>query len=123
MKKLISLEETAKLIASYLGSLYLGFDWWLFPALLLLPDLSMVGYLLNARFGAATYNFFHHQALALVVGIIGFYLHSPGLQLAGLVLFGHSAMDRALGYGLKYPDSFQHTHLGWIGKQKQPIKL
>jgi hypothetical protein len=29
----------------------------------------------------------------------------------------HVAVDRALGYGLKYPDSFAHTHLGWIGRQ------
>jgi hypothetical protein len=29
-------------------------------------------------------------------------------------------MDRILGYGLKYPDAFQHTHLGIIGQaQKQ----
>jgi hypothetical protein len=25
-------------------------------------------------------------------------------------------MDRALGYGLKYDDSLQHTHLGQIGR-------
>jgi hypothetical protein len=31
-------------------------------------------------------------------------------------LFGHSAFDRMLGYGMKYTDSFQHTHLGLIGK-------
>jgi hypothetical protein len=23
------------------------------------------------------------------------------------------------GYGFKYPDSFDHTHLGWIGKSKK----
>jgi hypothetical protein len=32
-------------------------------------------------------------------------------------LFGHSNMDRLLGYGLKYPDAFQNTHLGVIGKK------
>lgn len=116
MKTLISIEEAAKFVASYLGTLYLGYEWWLFPALLLLPDLSMLGYLVNGRVGSAIYNVFHHQALAIVAGIVGFYLKIPELQLAGLVLFGHSAMDRALGYGLKYADSFKHTHLGWIGK-------
>jgi hypothetical protein len=25
-------------------------------------------------------------------------------------------MDRALGYGLKYPSGFSHTHLGQIGR-------
>ncbi|TDB99096.1 DUF4260 family protein [Actinomadura sp. 7K534] len=28
----------------------------------------------------------------------------------------HVGVDRALGYGLKLPDSFRHTHLGEIGK-------
>jgi hypothetical protein len=28
-------------------------------------------------------------------------------------------MDRMLGYGLKFSDGFQHTHLGWIGKGQQ----
>ena len=120
MKTLLNLEEWAKFVASWLGSLYLGFDWWIFPAFLLLPDLSMAGYLINSRIGAISYNFFHHQFLAITVGLLGVVLNNPELQLAGLVLFGHSAMDRALGYGLKYLDHFQHTHLGWIGKREQP---
>lgn len=116
MKTLISLEEVAKLLLSYLGSLYLGFDWWVFPLWLLAPDLGMLGYLFGTRTGAWTYNLFHHQGIAIATGLLGFFLHLPELQLAGLILFGHSALDRALGYGLKHSDSFQHTHLGWIGK-------
>ncbi|MFO7892188.1 MAG: DUF4260 family protein [Longimicrobiales bacterium] len=27
----------------------------------------------------------------------------------------HIGMDRALGFGLKGPDAFQQTHLGWVG--------
>lgn len=123
MKTLILLEELAKWILSYLLSLQLGFAWWVFPALLLLPDLSMLGYVVNARAGAWLYNLFHHQGLAIAVGLLGLYLSNPSLQLAGLVLFGHSAMDRAFGYGLKYNDSFQHTHLGWIGKQHKQQHL
>jgi hypothetical protein len=61
--------------------------------------------------------FFHHQALAIAVGLAGVFSGIVPLQLAGLVLFGHSAMDRAVGYGLKYEDDFKHTHLGWIGKK------
>lgn len=119
MKTLIGLEEIAKLIVSYLGSLYLGFSWWVFPTLLLLPDLSLLGYIFNPRIGACLYNLFHHQALGITVGIAGFVLAQPEWQLAGLVLFGHSAMDRAFGYGLKYTDNFKHTHLGWIGGQEK----
>lgn len=119
MKTLIQLEDLAKFVLSYLASLYLGYAWWVFPAWLLAPDLSMLGYLINPRMGAWIYNFFHHQALGIVVGIAGLYFSIPGLQLAGVVLFGHSAMDRSLGYGLKYADDFKHTHLGWIGKEEK----
>jgi hypothetical protein len=44
-------------------------------------------------------------------------LTNQAFLIAGIVLFGHSAFDRILGYGLKYPDSFNNTHLGRIGKE------
>lgn len=122
MKALVRLEEWTKFLLTYIASLYIGYDWWIFPAFLLAPDLGMLGYLLNNRTGAWTYNLLHHQTLAILVGLSGFILTIPALQLAGLILFGHSAMDRALGYGLKYTDSFQHTHLGWIGRQGEKRK-
>ncbi|MFC6998833.1 DUF4260 domain-containing protein [Rufibacter roseus] len=121
MKLLISLEELAKMAAAYLFSLYLGYSWWMFFALLLLPDLSMLGYLFGPRVGAWVYNLFHHQGVALLTAAVGFMLHHPELQLAGVVMFGHSAMDRALGYGLKYSDNFKNTHLGWIGGEVKKV--
>jgi hypothetical protein len=36
---------------------------------------------------------------------------------AGLVWLAHIGMDRAVGYGLKEKDGFNHTHLGQIGKK------
>jgi hypothetical protein len=45
-------------------------------------------------------------------------------MLAGTILLGHSSLDRVLGYGLKYPDSFQNTHLGVIGRKRTiPAKV
>lgn len=41
--------------------------------------------------------------------------------LAGSWAF-HIGVDRALGYGLKLPDAFTHTHLGWIGKDRPQRK-
>jgi hypothetical protein len=41
------------------------------------------------------------------------------LALAGVIMLGHSSFDRVLGYGLKYGDSFRHTHLGWIGRGQE----
>jgi hypothetical protein len=122
MKKLIAWEEAAMFGLSIFLFARLSFAWWWYPVLILTPDLSMLGYLANTRTGAWAYNFFHHKAVAIVVYIAGFYLNNEGLQLAGVILFGHSSMDRMLGYGLKYPDSFQHTHLGMIGNQKQETR-
>lgn len=117
MKTFLLLEELAKLIASYLLSMVIGFQWWMFWAWLLAPDFSMLGYLINPRIGAYLYNLVHHQALAISIGLTGLYIQNSAVEFAGLLLFGHSAMDRALGYGLKYTDDFKHTHLGWIGKK------
>jgi Domain of unknown function (DUF4260) len=47
---------------------------------------------------------------------LGSFLHLEWTQAAGLIILGHSSFDRILGYGLKYSDAFQHTHLGMIGR-------
>ena len=114
MKTILQLEQAALFLFSiYLFSL-LDFAWWWFPLLLLTPDISMLGYLAGPAAGAWIYNIVHHKALALGVYLLGMWTANPILQLAGVILFGHSSMDRVFGYGLKYPDSFQHTHLGML---------
>ena len=116
MKTLLRLEDAAKLLFAFCLTLPLGFHWWVFWAWFLAPDISILAYVVNTRVGAAVYNLFHHQALALGLVVAGLFGQQPMLQFAGLVLFGHSAFDRVLGYGLKFDDDFKHTHLGWIGK-------
>ncbi len=37
-----------------------------------------------------------------------------------LIWLVHISVDRALGYGLKLPGSFQDTHLGRIGRRINP---
>lgn len=116
MKNLLKLEEAFMFGLSIFLFSKLDFAWWWYPVLILVPDLSKVGYLMNTRLGAITYNFIHHKALGIGLFILGVILTNQLLQLTGLILFGHSSMDRSLGYGLKYSDSFQHTHLGVIGR-------
>ncbi len=116
MKNMLKLEELFLFGVSIYLFTRLDLAWWMFPLFLFTPDLSMLGYLISPRVGAWTYNFIHHKAFGISVYILGIILVNPVLQFAGLILFGHSSMDRVMGYGLKYPDSFQHTHLGMIGK-------
>ncbi|MGA0560533.1 DUF4260 domain-containing protein [Larkinella sp. VNQ87] len=117
MKTVLKLEEAAQFILSIVLFNQLPFTWWWFPALILVPDVSMLGYLINPRVGAWTYNVAHHKAVAIAFGIAGLWLNNPVLMLTGVILFGHAAMDRMMGYGLKYPDDFTNTHLGRIGKK------
>lgn len=99
----------------YLFSL-LPYQWWWFWLLILAPDIGMLGYLAGNKWGAFTYNLCHHKGVAIAIYLIGMYLAQPVMQLTGVILFSHSALDRILGYGLKYEKGFKHTHLGEIGK-------
>lgn len=118
MKTQLKLEYTAFLILGVFAFAQTGYSWWWFAALFLAPDLSMLGYAINNKAGALCYNLFHHFGVAIAVYLVGTALSLPYLQMTGTILFSHSAFDRILGYGLKYPDSFQNTHLGKIGKNK-----
>jgi len=115
---IIKLEELVLFLFGIYLFNQLNYVWWWFLVLLLTPDLSMIGYLFGNTSGAMSYNLFHHRGFAIAVYFLGVYFMNTSLQLAGIILFSHTAMDRALGYGLKYTSSFKHTHLGEIG-QKQ----
>lgn len=116
MKNLLKLEQIALFAFSIFLFCHTEFAWWWFPLLLLVPDLSMIAYLGGPKLGAVVYNIVHHQALALAVLCVGWQFGNEICYFAGIILLGHSSMDRIFDYGLKYPDAFKHTHLGWIGK-------
>jgi len=116
MKTTLKIEELAQFIFGIVLFSQTDYPWWIFPLFLFVPDIGMLGYIINTRVGAITYNVFHNKAIAIAILILGMYLVSEIYMLIGIILFSHSALDRALGYGLKYSDSFKHTHLGNIGK-------
>ncbi len=117
MKITVQLEEIAMLILGIYFFNILSYPWWLFLALFLLPDIGMLGYLINGKVGAFTYNIFHHKGIAILLYLIGIYVSNDLLLLIGIILFSHSAFDRMLGYGLKLEKGFKFTHLGEIGKK------
>jgi hypothetical protein len=112
MKTLLKSDELASLLLATLVFTQLPYAWWWLPALFLVPDLSMLGYLAGPRLGAWCYNLAHHKLLALALGAAGYLLGHPALMLAGTVLLFHISFDRLLGYGFKLETGFKHTHLG-----------
>jgi hypothetical protein len=119
MKATLKAEEAIMFAFSLFLFNQTNFSWMWFCILFLAPDLGMLGYLINTRAGAFTYNLLHHKGIAIFVFMAGFYFAATQLVFAGILLFAHSSFDRMLGYGLKYNDSFQHTHLGMIGKRRE----
>ena len=109
-------EGAAAFAAGLAGFLFLGLPWWAFALLLIVPDVSMVGYLRGPRVGAILYNVVHDLATGVVVAGVGLAIGSVPVAAAGAVLVAHSGMDRMAGYGLKFPDAFRNTHLGRIGR-------
>ena len=113
----LRIEGLAGLAAGVVLYGVVGGNWLLLIPLLLLPDISMVGYLAGPRLGAVTYNLAHTWAPGFIALGLGLWLASPAIELVASILIAHVGMDRALGYGLKMPTAFQDTHLGRIGRR------
>ena len=114
----LRLEGAAVFIAGLAAYGWLGGPWLLVIPLLLLPDVSAVGYLRDPRVGAFTYNVVHNWAFGLGLFAVGLAAGSTPIEILGTVAIAHTGMDRAVGYGLKLPTSFQDTHLGRMGRDK-----
>jgi hypothetical protein len=94
----------------------MGASWYLFAALFLGPDVSMLGYLAGPRVGAWCYNTVHTYAAALSLVAVGVALRRPMAVSIALIWCAHISFDRMVGFGLKSPESFRATHLGVIGR-------
>ena len=88
-----------------------GASWWLFAALWLTPDLSMLGYFAGPCWGARTYNSIHAFVTPITLALSALLLHQDKLLPYALIWVNHIGVDRLLGYGLKYPAGFKWTHL------------
>jgi len=92
-------------------------SWILFAILILTPDLSFFAYYLGKTYGASLYNSFHTYLGPFVLAGIFYFIgvntefDAVAGYLIALIWIAHIGADRAAGYGLKYNDSFKHTHL------------
>ena len=115
----LRLEAAALLTGALIAYSTTGQHWWLVPVVVLLPDLAMTGYVGGTRIGAFLYNLAHATPMpAMVIGL-GWWQHRPLVLGLGLVWLAHIGLDRLMGYGLKYDDHFQHTHLGILGGDRR----
>jgi len=97
-----------------------GGSWLLFAVLFLVPDLSFLAYLADAKTGAVVYNAAHSYLAPVALMTSGFAIGDPLTLSIAMIWLGHIGIDRALGYGLKYAEGFGYTHLGRIGKAAKP---
>ena len=111
VRTLLQAEGLPILVAGAAAFGTLGGPWLAFVPLLLVPDLSMVGYVRGTRLGALTYNLGHNLVTAGALLGLGLALGIGWLAIAGSVAVAHVGMDRLMGYGLKYPTAFRDTHL------------
>lgn len=93
-----------------------SFSWSLFWSTVLLPDVALLGYLVNAKVGARMYNITHSKLLPSALAVVAIAMGNTLFSALALIWFVHIGVDRMLGYGLKYPEGFKATHLGAIGQ-------
>ena len=108
---LLRVEGVAVVIAAIALYFHADYPWWLLVVLALAPDLSMVGYVVGPTIGAATYDTAHTYSLPVALAAIGVIADAETAVQAGLIWLAHIGVDRAIGYGLKYPTGFKDTHL------------
>jgi hypothetical protein len=112
--KLLRLEGLVLFVSSIALYAHLQGNGWLFVGLLLAPDLAALGYLRNPAVGSLFYNAAHTCVTPLTLFVIGTVTGSVIIAQLALIWLAHIGMDRAVGYGLKYAESFKLTHLAKV---------
>ncbi len=108
---MLRVEGIALLVSSVAIYGWLGYSWWWFIGLFMLPDIALVVYLVDKETGRAVYNLLHTITLPLLLVVAGALIGGAVLIQAGLIWLAHIGMDRTIGYGLKYVGELKETHL------------
>jgi hypothetical protein len=91
-----------------------GHNWWLLAALVLAPDLAILAYALGPSRGALAYNLAHTYVGPLALAGLGLAGAGATWLAIALIWLAHIGLDRALGFGLKYPGGFKDTHFARV---------
>ena len=108
---LLHAEGAAVAVAAVAAYFEAGYAWWLLLVLALAPDLAAAGYLAGPRVGAVAYDVAHTYVWPAALVALGVVADWDGALQVGLIWATHIGIDRANGYGLKYPSGFKDTHL------------
>jgi hypothetical protein len=111
---LLRLEGLAVAAAAIVLYFHEDFDWVLFVALILAPDLSFAGYAFGPKVGAIAYDLLHTEIFPVALGALGVVADSGIATKIALIWLAHIGVDRLVGYGLKYPTAFEDTHLSRV---------
>ncbi len=115
LRIVLRLEGLSILMAGCWVYHFYQFSWGQFFLYFFLPDIGLLGYLVNSKIGAFSYNLTHSYILPLLLGTLAWALDAPTFTPFIIIWIAHIGFDRALGYGLKYTTGFKDTHLGRIG--------
>lgn len=110
-KLILHLENACFFLFTLILFVHFNFSILYFILFLLVPDISMIGYLKNPRFGALIYNLAHNLILPTLLLFLYLWSHTSLLLSIALIWSAHIFIDRTLGFGLKYPDEFKQTHI------------
>ena len=113
-KLLLHIEGAAVLLTSCILYHQSHASWRWFALLFLIPDFSMIGYLVNKKLGATIYNIFHTYTLPLLAYVGLWFLGQTSYGWLILIWCAHIGWDRLVGYGLKYDTDFKDTHLNRV---------
>ncbi|WP_411830172.1 DUF4260 domain-containing protein [Paenibacillus alba] len=112
IKQMVRIENGFAFALSFYIYMHLNFPIWLFFVLLVVPDITMIGYAINKKIGAIVYNFGHTFILPLLLALCYLYFSKDYLLIISITWIAHICMDRVIGAGLKYQDSsFTKTHI------------
>ena len=117
-ESLLRIEGAFDLVLSVIFFEAIHGNWLLFIALLLVPDLAILGYQRGARLGTVCYNLVHTLVGPFLIVAYAYVTKSLWLLPYALIWTAHIGLDRMLGFGLKYPTRFRDTHLGRMTDDK-----